>query len=113
MHEMSLCESLLQLLEEQAVTEQYSRVKTVFIDITPSSCIESHALKFCFDVVCKGSLAEGAQLIINKVDGQAWCFDCSTIVFVSDRFIPCPRCQGFHLKYQGDSGFKIKQLEVF
>ena len=59
MHEMSLCESILDILKAQAAKDSFTRVKRVAVDIGPLSCVEPEALKFGFDVVMRGSLAEG------------------------------------------------------
>jgi len=33
MHEMSICEGIIQVLEDQAVSQQYQRVKTIWLEI--------------------------------------------------------------------------------
>jgi hydrogenase nickel incorporation protein HypA/HybF len=112
MHEMSLCESLIQVIEEQATTQGYNQVKTVFLEIGAFSGIETDAMQFCFDVVCRGTLADGATLTINQLPGKAWCFDCQQEVEVHDRLDACPQCQGFSLQTSGGEEMTIKQLEV-
>ena len=62
MHEMSLCESMLQLMEEQAKSQSFSRVKSVWLEIGQLSGVEIDALRFGFEVVMRNSLAEGAEL---------------------------------------------------
>jgi len=112
MHEMSLCESLVQVIEEQASTQGYTRVKSVFLEVGAFSGIETDALSFCFDVVCRGSLAEGAKLSIQQLPGIAWCFDCEREVEINDRLDPCPHCNGISLQVRGGDQMKITELEV-
>lgn len=113
MHEMSLCESLVQVIEEQAAAQGYSQVKTVFLEVGAFSGIETDALSFCFDVVCRGTLADGAKLVIDEKPGTAWCFDCEREVEVTDRLDPCPHCQGISLQVKGGDQMQIKELEVY
>jgi hydrogenase nickel incorporation protein HypA/HybF len=54
MHEMSLCEGVLRILEEQAREQQFARVKTVWLEIGDLSSVEKEAMRFSFDVVMKG-----------------------------------------------------------
>jgi hydrogenase nickel incorporation protein HypA/HybF len=38
--------------------------------------VEPEAMRFCFDVAARGTIAEGAQLESRTVPGEAWCLDC-------------------------------------
>jgi hydrogenase nickel incorporation protein HypA/HybF len=112
MHEMSLCESLIRVIEEQAETEQFSRVKTVFLQVGQFASVEPDAMQFCFEVVCRGTIAESAELVIAQLPLQAFCVDCEQNVNLSDRLSPCPLCNGNRLHYQGGNEMRITQLEV-
>ena len=69
MHELSLAESALQIIEESARAEGFCRVRTVVLEIGQLASVEVEALRFCFDAVLRGSLAEGAALEIIEVPG--------------------------------------------
>ena len=112
MHELSLCEGVLQVLEEQSQSKGFSRVKTVWLEIGALSGVEIEAMRFGFDVVVKGSLAEGAQLEIIDVPGTAWCMQCTKTVAVKQRFECCPHCGGYQLQVNGGEQMRIKELEV-
>lgn len=112
MHEMSLCESLVQVIEEQAKTQGFNKVKTVFVQIGTFAGIEVDALRFCFEVVCKGTLAESATLEIILSPGIAWCFNCEKEIHLLTRLAPCPECNGHSIRTKNTSDMRIKQLEV-
>jgi hydrogenase nickel incorporation protein HypA/HybF len=112
MHEMSLCESILDILKAQAVADRFSRVKRVRVDIGPLSCVEPEALRFGFDVVMKGSLAEGAVLEIARPPAEALCLSCFRTVPVKERFDSCPECGSEALQVTSGEELKIRELEV-
>ena len=112
MHEMSLCEGILQILEDNAKSQGFERVKTVWLEIGTLSSVEPEAMRFSFDVVTKGTLADHSRLEIIKVQGEAWCMQCSKRVPVKQRFDACPDCGGFQLQVTGGEEMKIKELEV-
>ena len=58
MHEMSLAEGIVQLLEEHAHTQQFRRVKQIWLQVGELAGVEPEALTFCLDVVLRGSLAD-------------------------------------------------------
>ncbi len=112
MHEMSLCEGVLQVLQKEAQNQSFTRVKKVRLEIGELSSVEVEAMRFCFDVVMKDSLADGAILDIISVPGQAWCMQCAETVNVKQRFDECPNCGSYQLQVTGGDEMKIKELEV-
>ena len=112
MHEMSLCESMLQIMEDSAVRQGFTRVKTVWLEIGALASVETEALRFSFDVVCKDTLANQARLEIIAVPGRAWCLPCGCNVPLATRFDPCPQCGGQELQVNQGDELRIKELEV-
>ncbi len=112
MHEMSLCEGVLQILQQSAETQGFRRVKTVWLEIGALSGVEVEAMRFSFDVVMRGSLADGATLEIIDLPGQAWCMQCAETVTVTQRFDACPICDSYQLQVTAGDEMKIKELEV-
>lgn len=112
MHEMAIAESILTAIEEQARIQDYSRVKSVRLEIGPLSGVETEALRFCFDVVIKGTLADGAGLQIDSDPAQAWCMSCAKSVTIAQRYDPCPDCGGHQLQITSGTELRIKELEV-
>jgi hydrogenase nickel incorporation protein HypA/HybF len=112
MHEMSICEGIVQVLEEQAGEQNYSRVDKVWLEIGPLAGIELEALRFCFEAVTNGTLAENAELEIVETKGLAWCMICSTTVEVGKLFDACPQCGSYQLQITGGNEMRIKELEV-
>jgi hydrogenase nickel incorporation protein HypA/HybF len=112
MHEMAICESLLGVLESEAARHNYNRVRMVRLEVGSLAGVEPEALLFSFDVVTRGSLAEGAALEIVETRPEAWCLNCSHAVAVQQRFDACPDCGGYQLQLSGGDELKIKELEV-
>lgn len=112
MHEMALCEGVLKILEEEAVRQRFERVKAVRLEIGQLSHVEPEAMRFCFEAVTRGTLADGASLEILRPAGGAWCMDCSQAVTIASRADACPECHGYRLQVTGGEDMKIKELEV-
>ncbi|MFA5121985.1 hydrogenase maturation nickel metallochaperone HypA [Zavarzinia sp.] len=112
MHEMALCESVLAAIEDSAKANDFAKVTKVRLEIGRFAGVEVEALRFGFDVVTRGSLCDGAELIVLPVPGSAWCFDCSETVPLEDRLDPCPVCGGIRLQPTGGTEMRIKDLEV-
>lgn len=112
MHEMSLCEGILQVLETEAQKQNFTEVKRVILDVGVLSGVEIPALEFSFDAVMRGSLAENAKLEINEIEAQAWCMQCAEVVNIKQRYDACPQCGGYQLQVSSGDEMRIKELEV-
>ena len=112
MHEMSLCEGVLQVIEENAISQGYTRVKSIWLEIGELAGVELEAMRFSFDVVTRGTLAENARLKIIEVQGQAWCMKCEKTVSAKQLFSACPQCGSYQLQVTGGNEMIIKELEV-
>ena len=76
-------------------------------------CIrDSEALRFAFDVVMRGSVAEAARLEIESAPGSGWCWDCTTAVPLESLLSACPQCGGHHLEVTGGTQMCVVQLEL-
>jgi len=112
MHEMSLCEGVVQLIEDQAEQQQFTRVNTVWLEIGALAGVEIEAMRFSFEAVAKGTLADGARLEIIDIPGRAICPACASNVQVCARFDGCPICGHYPLALIAGEEMRIKELEV-
>jgi len=112
MHEMSLAEGMLQLVEDGARRNDATAVKTVWLEIGALSQVEVDALRFCFDAVTRGSLAEGSRLEILTRPGLAWCMPCGDRVPIHRRGDACPHCGSHQLQVLQGEGMRITEIEI-
>ena len=112
MHEMSIAEGIVQILEEQAVSQNYNQVTAVWLEIGPLSAIQIEPLMFCFDAVTKGTLAEGALLHIKNTQGKAVCSQCMKQVEILQLYDQCSYCGSYQLQITEGDEMRIKELEV-
>ena len=92
MHEMSLAEGVLQLVEDGARANAATGVTAVWLEIGAVAQVEVEALRFCFDAATRGTVADGARLEIVTPSGLAWCMPCGNQVPVAQRGGACPHC---------------------
>ena len=111
MHEMSLCEGIRRVVD-QAAGPEVSRVTRVRLEIGRFAGVEKDALRFAWEVVMRGSKAEGAALEMLDLPGQALCYDCMKTVEIAHRLDPCPDCGGGKLLPQGGEEMRIKDMQV-
>jgi hydrogenase nickel insertion protein HypA len=112
MHELSLCLSMAELIDQQARQHQARRVTKVWLEVGALACIEEQALRFSFDSAVRGTLAENCELLVSHLPAQAWCWDCGKTVEIVQHASPCPQCGGHKLEIASGDSLRIRQLEI-
>ena len=107
MHELALCQSLVEIVVDHAKRGGIARVTDVRVDIGALSCVDPDALAFCFDVVARDTLAAEATLSLTVVPVRAWCWTCAAVVDVCDRGAGCPVCGNATVR-----GTDLRDLQV-
>ena len=109
---MSLAESALQIIEAAAHEQGFTQVRTVWLEIGQLACVEQESLRFGFDAVTRGSIAEHARLEIVETAGQGRCEKCAQDFPLAALYEACPKCGSYDVKVTGGDGMRVKELEV-
>ena len=112
MHEISLCENVLQIIEQQAAAQNFVKVTRVCLEIGALAAVDVAAFRFGFTAVMQGSLAEQAILEISEIPAQARCSSCGVQSVIQQRYDPCPHCAAMHMQVVDGAQLRIKELEV-
>lgn len=112
MHEMALAESVRELIIEAAAREGFTHVKEVRVEIGQLSGVERAAFEFCFDVVMKDGIADGARLEIIATPGRGRCSVCGQETSLTAVYDPCALCGGLPVEVTGGTELRVIDLEV-
>ncbi len=92
MHEVSVMRNLLDIVEAAAEKEGAESVNVIHLRIGEMAGINYDALQFAFEVLAKGTRAEGGRLEYEKVSLLGRCGDCSREFVPEDLVFRCPAC---------------------
>lgn len=116
MHEMSLAEGVLGVVEDAQRAAGAAgagwTVRSVRVEIGRLAAVELDALRFAWEVVRQGSAAAGAELEVIELPAQAWCMQCSAGVAIERRGDGCPRCGGYQLQVTAGDELRVKDIEL-
>ena len=112
MHELSLAQSVVELIEAAALREGFARVHTVRLDIGALSCVEPEALRFAFESATVGTCAQGARLEILPVAGQGACPVCGHQTDMDTLYDLCPACEAAPLHVLRGTEMRVRDLDV-
>ena len=93
MHELSIANSIVEIVGEQARRQGGGRITGVTLRIGRLSCVHEDALRYSFDLVTEGTPLAGASLTVIEVPVRIWCPACEAEVELPgiQRFA-CPAC---------------------
>lgn len=92
MHEMSITESILQVALEESKNHGDRKIRSLTLHIGRLRQIIPETLRFCYEVMSKDTLAEGASVHIKEIPILAHCSRCNKDVEVDDFTFICPDC---------------------
>jgi len=91
MHELAICEALVDQLTVLAGRHGWSRVQRVWVRGGLLSGVVPEALEFTFAAIADGTPAEGAELVLETETGHFHCAVCGELEL--DHFgFACPQC---------------------
>ena len=76
MHELSIAEGIIEIVERTANANHVRHVKTVRVSIGELAGVDIPSLEFAWQSVRKGGVAQNAELEIERPRGEAWCLQC-------------------------------------
>jgi hydrogenase nickel incorporation protein HypA/HybF len=109
MHELSITQNVVEICEANAGGRH---VTMVSLQIGKLSGIVPDAVEFCFDACTRGTLLEGARLIIEETPAVGKCVQCGEKYLMETLFSECPRCGGFGAELLSGNELRVKELEV-
>lgn len=108
MHELSITQSVIDAVVEKM---DGATVKSVRLEIGKLSGVVPDSVRFCFDVICAGTMLEGARLDIDETPGLARCRDCAGEFALDDLIMLCP-CGSANVEILAGRQLRIKSVEV-
>ena len=109
MHELSITQNIVGIVAQHARGRAVERVR---LQIGKLSGIEVEAVRFCFDICAQGTPVEGAELVIEEIEGAAHCETCDREVGVDAPIARCGCGRGGRLRLVRGEELLVKSMEV-
>ena len=112
MHEFSIVQSLLQLIEEYAIKNNAKEVKKIVVSVGVLSGVEPHLLEIAFNTFKEGTVAQNAKLVIEIEKLKINCLDCGTESEKEELNMVCPKCNSLNTQIISGEDLILKSLEL-
>ena len=112
MHEVGLMENALAIALKRAADEGAQHIHQLTMRVGPLSGVVAEALEFAFDVLARGTIAEGATLEVERVPILCYCSTCRLEFQPDDLFCECPGCHTPSGEVRQGRELELASLEV-
>jgi len=111
-HELSVAESILEITLRHAASAGAARVTDLHLVIGDLSSVIDDSLRFYWDLISKGTPAEGANLHFKRIPITVECLDCGTRYEARRGDLRCVRCGGERIRIVAGREFLLEAIEV-
>ena len=112
MHEMSIAQSILDIVVAAAEKENAQRITRINMVAGELRGIVPMQLTFCFGVLAENTIASGAHLSLEILPVEGKCRECDEAFRVVDFLYICPRCGSSSIELTGGTELRVKDIEV-
>ena len=92
MHELAICQSLMEQVESIALERNAQCVTSIVIGMGPLSGVEAQLLKNAYPIASAGTIAEEAELIIEALPVRVKCSQCGGESDALPNKLICKQC---------------------
>lgn len=112
MHELSVTEGILKICIEESEKNKVKKIKKITIAVGEFTGLVPSSITYYFNIVSKGTIAEGAELLVNNIPLQISCSKCGYKGSINkDQFV-CPKCNGDKYEIVNGNQCYVDTLEV-
>lgn len=112
MHEAGIMRQILEIAAVEARKAGSERVRCIRIRVGNLAGVVPEALRFAFDAMAKGTVAEGGGMEIEMVSASCRCEGCNETFEPADFIFECPSCHSLDVEILRGRELELSQLEV-
>jgi hydrogenase nickel incorporation protein HypA/HybF len=91
-HELSIAQSLLDIVVDESERNRLRQVHVIRLQVGAMAAVVPEALNFCFEMISRDTVAQGAALEIETLPVVARCSRCAVPFEVNNQSYLCPTC---------------------
>ena len=112
MHETAIVTGLIRIIETQAARHGSTRVSKVRVKVGRLRAVEPQQLSSCFEMFAEGTIAEGAELVIDVIGVRGRCRACQHEFDIPRFRFECPNCGGNDIEVTQGQELYIESFEA-
>lgn len=112
MHELAVTENLLEIAIRHGKTAGAIRISNLYLVIGQLSSIIDDSVQFYWDIISKGTIADGAELHFHRKPVEIFCKECADQFTPSGDDFSCPNCGSTKIRVISGEEFYLEAIDV-
>ncbi len=112
MHELSIAQGILEIVQQYVPEEQAAGVRSVKIRIGPLSGVVPESLDFSFDAIVAETPWYGAKLDLVHVPARLHCNGCAQDFEARELVFCCPGCGSPEIRMISGNELEVVEIET-
>ena len=105
-------QEMVRMVVEKAIESGATKVHVIRLRVGRLVAVVPEAMQFAHEVVCEGTLAEGAKLEIEEAPLVCWCPQCEEDFESGKSMFLCPKCDTFSRDVRSGRELDLVNMEV-
>jgi hydrogenase nickel incorporation protein HypA/HybF len=111
-HELSICQALLQEVAKIAASRNACAVDRITIEVGRLSGVEPELLARAFEVARAGTCASSAALVMQTLGIRVKCTECGATSNVEPNCLVCGACNGYRTRIIAGDELRLRAIEL-
>ncbi|MEW6185886.1 MAG: hydrogenase maturation nickel metallochaperone HypA [Thermodesulfobacteriota bacterium] len=112
MHEMSLAQNIIEIVEQVMNNHGVRRVRLIRLEVGELTAVVPDSLTFCFEVMTKDTPLEGVKLEMVSVPLTGICRACGKEFRIKDHNFICPHCASADIQTTAGKELLVREIEA-
>jgi len=112
MHELSIAQSIIEIVEDNIKNQTDPKVKSVFMKVGKMSNVVVDSLIFGFDTLISGTELEGAKLVVEEIPSRIKCRNCDKESELINYNFICGNCNGRSVEMISGNELTVTEIEL-
>jgi hydrogenase nickel incorporation protein HypA/HybF len=112
MHELAVTQSILDISLRFAQKANAKKIASIHLVIGKLSSIVDDSVQFYWDMIAKGTIAEGAILCFERLPTEMVCLDCGSTFEPTDETFACPQCLSPRVKITKGAELRVDSIDI-
>jgi hydrogenase nickel incorporation protein HypA/HybF len=112
MHELSICQALMEEVERIAREQRARRIVAVTVKIGPLSGVEPALLEGAYPLASAGTAAAGSRLILERSELRVQCLECGAESQAQGTRVVCARCGHWRVRILAGQELLLTRVEL-